>query len=239
MEIGGFVKNSFVDYPQKITCVVFTIGCNMNCWYCHNKHLLSEEAKNKVDEKEIFNFLQTHKTFLDAVTISGGEPTLQKDLPNFIKKIKSLGYLIKLDTNGTNYEMLKALIDDNLLNYVAMDIKAPLDNYNLVTSSYNITRIKKSVALLKQNKVNYEFRTTISPNLTLKDIEKIAKDINGAETYCLQQYKKPEHIVNTGKELINLKQCNVLNFEPVSENFVLQCREIASKYVKKVLVKGL
>ncbi len=224
MKIGGLVKNSFVDYPEKISCVIFTTGCNMNCWYCHNKHLLAKEIK-LLSEQEIFLFLQEHKPFLDAVTISGGEPTLQEDLPIFIKKIKDMGYLVKLDTNGTNYKMLKNLIDDNLLNYVAMDIKAPLDKYSLITKTFNIGEIKKSIELLKQNKVTYEFRTTLPSNLTMLDIQNIAKEINGAENYSLQKLRQP----NLEEEKLNCE----------AEKMLLKAKEIASKYVKNVVIKGL
>ena len=173
MKIGGFVKNSFVDYPGLICSVIFTVGCNLRCWYCHNSHLFDDRQK-LVREQEIFDFLSSHKGFIDAVVISGGEPTLQGDLIEFIKAIKKLGYKVKLDTNGTNFEVLRALIEGKLVDYVAMDIKAPLEDYiKIVGVDCNLEDVKKSVGLLLEGQVESEFRTTFSPDLNLEDIEKI------------------------------------------------------------------
>ena len=148
MKIGGFVKNSFVDYPGKIACTIFTVGCNMRCWYCHNSHLFNKQ-KNLISEEEIFEFLQTHKDFLDGVVISGGEPTLQPDLIDFIKKIKFFGNDVKLDTNGTNFDVLDHLIKEKLVDYVAMDIKAPIEDYEKITLvKNNIENINNSIDLL-------------------------------------------------------------------------------------------
>ncbi len=261
MNIGGIVKNSFVDYPQKISCVIFTIGCNMNCWYCHNKHLLHNDCK-KLDEQEIFNFLKEHKTFLDGVVISGGEPTLQSDLEDFIIKIKKLGYLVKLDTNGTNYKLLKKLIDNKYIDYVAMDIKAPLENYSLITSTKKLDDIKSSIELLKQNCIDYEFRTTFSPDLTVSDIAKIAKGILGAKSYSIQKYEIPESVMGQDylegykKEKIEeIKLCSIIkntntiknlsdynskyNLKPLDENEFFKAKKEALKYVNKVIIKGL
>ena len=244
MNIGGIVKNSFVDYPEKIACVIFTTGCNMNCWYCHNKHLLNGNP-SKLDENEILNFLQEHKTFLDAVVISGGEPTLQPDLQDFIKKIKGMGYLIKLDTNGTNYTELKNLIENNLIDYVAMDIKAPIDKYSLITSCYDIQSIKRSILLLKQGKIKYEFRTTFSPDLTLDDFLSIAKELKGAENYSIQQYKIPKYLESKGAKQNNISNKNIeidsdkLNLKPVDDSFLINAKHIAQSYIKNVIVKGL
>lgn len=228
MNIGGLVKNSFVDYPKKICCVIFTNGCNMNCWYCHNNHLINNKTP-KISEQEIFNFLKSHKPFLDAVTISGGEPTLQPDLASFIKKIKDMGFLIKLDTNGTNFEILKNLIESNLLDYVSMDVKAPINKYNLISSKVNIDDIKKSIEFLKQGKVDYEFRTTLCPSLTKQDILDIAKLLQGAKNYSLQQYKVPEHIK---KDESNLNQIKF------SESEVLQIKKHIEGLINSVTLKG-
>lgn len=263
MDIGGLVKNSFVDYPNKMCCVVFTTNCNMNCWYCHNKHLLNGKTE-KISDNEIFAFLDTHKQFLDAVTISGGEPTLQKDLIPFIKKVKEMGFLIKLDTNGTNYEILKFLVDNKYLDYVAMDIKAPLHKYNEVTNitKNQIDEIKKSIKFLMQNKVNYEFRTTICPNLTLKDIETICKTIKGAKNYSLQKYRSIKKESSTSpifynvlidpcftysKKSIKYKKCHLkpvynkvkFNQMRLAELKLIKAKEIAIKYANNVVIKGL
>lgn len=225
MLIGGFVKNSFVDYPQKIACTIFTVGCNMRCWYCHNSHLF-DKTKNLIPESEIVDFLVTHKGFLDGVCISGGEPTLQPDLVEFIKKVKSLGYLVKLDTNGTNFEVLQNLVESKLVDYVAMDIKAPLNKYKEITQvNSNMQSINSSIEYLLQNHVDYEFRTTFSPDLTLDDLEEICKTINGAKCYSIQKYNTVEY------NKINMLPRKIEDFE--------SAKTIALKYVKKVNIKGV
>lgn len=194
MEISGLIKNSFVDYPKNIACVVFTAGCNMNCWYCHNHNLISE-TKGVISEDYVFNLLEERKKFLDGVVITGGEPTLQPDLKQFIKKVKEIGLKVKLDTNGTNLKMVKELVEENLLDYIAMDVKAPLKKYSVITTVPNITEIKDSIEYIKTCGVDYEFRTTFSPNLTTDDIKELVSDIGYVKNYALQQYKKPEHIL--------------------------------------------
>ena len=225
MKIGGFVKNSFVDYPGKIACTIFTIGCNMRCWYCHNSHLFNKQ-KNLINEEEIFEFLNSHKGFLDGVVISGGEPTLQPYLVEFIKKIKSFGYEVKLDTNGTNFEILELLIQKKLVDYVAMDIKAPLEDYSKVTMVKNdMESINSSIDLLLKNMVDYEFRTTFSPDLSVEDIEKICIRIRGAKNYSIQKYNTVEY--------------NKVNMIPRQKADHFKAEEIAKKYIKNVIVKGV
>ncbi len=194
MEISGLIKNSFVDYPKNIACVVFTAGCNMNCWYCHNHDLISE-TKGEIDEEYVFSLLEERKRFLDGVVITGGEPTLQPDLTEFIKKVKAIGLNVKLDTNGTNLSVVKNLVNAGLLDYIAMDVKAPLSKYSVITSVPNIQEIKDSIEYIKNCGVDYEFRTTFAPNLTSDDIKQLVKDIGFVKNYALQQYRKPEHIV--------------------------------------------
>ena len=131
MKFAGFLKNSFVDYPKEIAAVVFTLGCNFNCWYCHNRGIIDKEKYNKplIDESEVLDFLQSRKGFIDGLVISGGEPTLYgEELKEFIKKVKNLGLKVKLDTNGTNPNFVKNLIDEKLIDFVAMDVKLFLKN---------------------------------------------------------------------------------------------------------------
>ena len=225
MKIGGFVKNSFVDYPGKIACTIFTVGCNMRCWYCHNSHLFNKQEK-LVDERQVLEFLKSHQGFLDGVVVSGGEPTLQPDLIDFIKKIKSFGYDVKLDTNGTNFDVLEHLVNEKLVDYVAMDIKAPLESYKKVTQvKSNMDSINSSIDLLLKGEVDYEFRTTFSPDLSLDDIEKICKRINGAKNYSIQKYNTVEY--------------NKINMIPRERQDHFKAEEIAKKYVKNVVVKGV
>lgn len=194
MEISGLIKNSFVDYPKNIACVVFTAGCNMNCWYCHNHDLISE-TKGVISEDYVLNLLDERKKFLDGVVITGGEPTMQPDLKNFIMEVKAIGLKVKLDTNGTNLAVLKDLVESGLIDYVAMDVKAPLNKYNIITSVPNINEIKESIEYIKSCGVDYEFRTTFAPNLSMDDIRQLIKDVGFVKNYALQQYRKPEHIL--------------------------------------------
>jgi len=186
MLIGGLQKLTLIDYPGKIAATVFTVGCNFSCAFCHNPELVDPEKIKKqpiISEKEFFEFLTNRKGMLEGVCITGGEPTLHKDLPEFIKKIKKLGFSIKLDTNGSNPEMLKKLIDNNLIDYLAMDIKGPLQIP------------KKSVELIKNSGIDYEFRTTVVPILhTKEDIIQIAKEISPAKKFFLQQFRPGKNL---------------------------------------------
>lgn len=191
MNIGGFQKFSMIDYPGKLTAIIFTSACNFRCGYCHNPELVLPEKFNpSLDENEILKFLKTRIGKLDAVSITGGEPTLQKDLLEFIKKVKDLGFLVKLDTNGTNPDMLKKLLDKKLLDFIAMDIKAPLDKYSdIVKVSVDLDKIKESIKLIMNSDLEYEFRTTIvRSQLSRADILEMANTIKGAKSYVLQKF---------------------------------------------------
>ena len=191
MQIHNYIKTSMIDYPGKLSCVVFTQGCMWKCWYCQNAELLSI-GKGQVDEQEVLDFLKTRRGQLDGVVLCGGEPTLQKDLAEFAKKIKDLGFLVKLDTNGTNPIMLKKLLEQNLIDYVAMDIKTNIERYQEVTCvPTNIEAIKECIDILKNSKIDYEFRTTAIPSLSQDDIVNIAKMLQGARHYYLQTYIRP------------------------------------------------
>jgi len=201
MKILGLQKQSLIEYPGKVSAVIFLGGCNLRCSFCYVLHLVLPELIEKqkeIPQSKVFSFLRERKNFLDAVAVSGGEPTLNKDLPDFIEKIKKLGYLVELETNGTNPKMLKFLIDKKLVDYVAMDIKHRLSDfkkYKEITGGV-LTRemfenIKKSVKILLSGKVNYEFRTTIMKEFHKKeDILEICKEISKAKIYYLQNYQK-------------------------------------------------
>ena len=188
MKIAGFVKNSFVDFPNKISSVIFTKGCNFNCWYCHNKHIIGNETQQLIDEKEVFEFLNKRKNLIDAVVISGGEPTLQIDLKDFIIKIKKMGFCVKLDTNGSNPHIVEDLLNCNLLDYIAMDIKTSLQNYDKVCGiKVNIENIKKTIEIIMNSNIDYEFRTTIAPEIQQEDIDDILQIIKNSKNYYLQK----------------------------------------------------
>lgn len=187
--ISGFQKSTLIDFPDKIACIIFTNGCNFRCGYCHNPELFNQREPI-LEVSAFFDFLKTRINKLDGVVITGGEPTLQKDLETFIEQIKSLNFAVKLDTNGSNPELLENLLKNNLLDYVAMDIKAPLEKYNEITNSnVNIDKIKTSINLLLNSNINYEFRTTVvKSQLEKSDILKIGELIKGAKNYYLQEF---------------------------------------------------
>lgn len=190
MLIAGFNKTSFVDYPGVISSVVFTPYCNMNCWYCHNRHILADNGLNLVEQEDVLDYLEKRAGQVKGVVVTGGEPTLQPDLIFFISQVKELGLLVKLDTNGTNPHILKKLMDRKLIDYAAMDIKAPLNKYSETAgTSVDIEKIRESISLLMNSPMPYEFRTTFAPTLTQEDILEIADDIQGARVYYLQQYR--------------------------------------------------
>lgn len=186
--IGGIQKTSLLDYPDKISAIVFTQGCNFNCGYCHNPELLNSK-KDICSTDVFFEFLEKRKGKLDGVVITGGEATLQLDLLEFIKKIKELGFLVKLDTNGYKPDVLEEAL--TLVDYVAMDIKAPLEKYSQITNvNVDTTKIKKSIELIMQSGIDYEFRTTVlKSQLIFEDFEKIANLIKGAKKYYLQRFE--------------------------------------------------
>ena len=186
--IGGLQKTSLLDFPKKIAAIVFTQGCNFRCGYCHNAELLDFSADAKVKEDEFFDFLKTRKGKLDGVVITGGEPTVQSGLKDFVLKIKDLGFEVKLDTNGTNPKVLNEL--NGLIDYIAMDIKAPFSKYEMITGvRVNIGNIKESIDFIMSSDIDYEFRTTVvKSQLEFGDFEEIGKQIKGAKKYYLQKF---------------------------------------------------
>lgn len=190
MLIAGFQMMSMMDYPKQPCCVIFTPYCNMNCTYCHNYHILGKDAP-LIEEEEVFAFLRKRKGMLKAVTVSGGEPTLQPNLIPFIRDVKAEGYLVKLDTNGSRPDVLSELLKANLLDYVAMDIKTSAEQYPAVTrSKVAVSDVQKSILLLRNLGIAHEFRTTFAPEISREDILAATDLIAGCESYYLQQYRK-------------------------------------------------
>ena len=233
MILGGLQKLTLIDYPGRLAATVFLTGCNFRCPWCYSSELvLPEKIRNhpKISEKEFFDFLKERKGLLEAVVVCGGEPTIYKELPGFIKKIKKLGYLIKLDTNGSNPEVLKNLINKKLIDYVAMDIKAPLKNqrprtkkqkYDKVTGVRTVlSKIKKSIEVIKNSGIDYEFRTTVVPVLHKKeDILQIAREISPAKKYYLQNFR-PEKTINPKFEKI----------KPYPQEYLLEIQKAISPF---------
>ncbi|MBO7156006.1 MAG: anaerobic ribonucleoside-triphosphate reductase activating protein [Clostridia bacterium] len=192
MIIKGIQKLTLLDYPQKVACTLFTAGCNFRCPFCHNASLVKGDDGAVLNETEVLKYLKLRQGILDAVCITGGEPTLQSDLKEFILKVKELGYCVKLDTNGYKPEVLKELVNEGLLDYVAMDIKNSKEGYARTAGLQNIdiNKIEESVDFLMQGNVDYEFRTTVVEELhSESDFFAIAEWLKNAKKYYLQSFK--------------------------------------------------
>ena len=191
-----------VDFDGKIACTVFTGGCNFRCPFCHNGALVVGNVKaEQIDENEVFDYLEKRKGLVDAVCVTGGEPTLQSDLKDFLRKVRDMGYLTKLDTNGLRPDVLKDVLKEKLVDYVAMDVKNSLQKYAVTVGleSVDTSKIKESIDTLLSSDVEYEFRTTLIKEFhTAEDIEKIADTINGAQRYFMQKYKDNEECISHG-----------------------------------------
>lgn len=201
MTIGGLQKITLIDFPGKIACTVFFLGCNFRCPWCHNPELVLPEKfdkKAEILEKDFFDFLEQRKGLLEAVVLCGGEPTIFIDLPKFCEKIKKQGFLIKLDTNGSNPDMLKNLLAHNLIDYIAMDIKAPFAKYEMAAGvKVDLGKIRESIKIIKDSGIDHEFRTTIIPEIhTKQDIIQIAKEISPAKKYYLQNFQAKNKTIN-------------------------------------------
>jgi len=200
MVIGGIQRFSLIDYPGRIACVIFTQGCNFRCPYCYNRSLVLPRFYGEpLPEEEVLSFLKTRRGLVEAVVVSGGEPTVQEDLPEFLGKLREMGFLLKLDTNGTHPETVKELIISGIIDYVAMDVKAPLARYReVVREEVNLQNIVLSTTLLLSSGVDYEFRTTLVRELiSEKDILRIAETlIRGAKRYALQRFVATDTLVD-------------------------------------------
>lgn len=188
MKIGGLLKFSMIDFPGYISAIVFTQGCNIRCKYCHNPELLSVSASTSYEEEEILYYLEKRKKCLEGLVITGGEPTLQPDLKDFIIKVRSFGYKIKLDTNGTNPQMVRELINEHLVDFIAMDIKAPFEKYHLVCGPVNTDKVKETMSLIINSGIAYQFRTTYYKEvLNDADIETIKSMCPDVSKFKLQE----------------------------------------------------
>lgn len=254
MLIGGLEKLSLIDYPGYLSAVVFVKGCNFGCKFCYNpmlvlpygkikdiergreeghSHQVKEEDYPLFDEGDLFQFLEKRVGKLEAVVITGGEPTIYDDLPQFIKKIKKLGFLVKLDTNGTNPEMLERLTDGELgelVDYIAMDLKADRENYEKVVGvKVDFGKIAKSVKIIMEGGLPYEFRTTCVPGfLDVSMLENMGEIISGADKWYLQKFKSDTGLVDK----------NLMNQEPFSDEEMKKFAQIGKKYVKDCQVRG-
>ncbi len=202
MVISGLQKLTLLDYPGHTACTVFTPRCNWRCPFCHNAALvLRPQEQPPMDPEEFFAFLRKRKGLLDGVAVTGGEPTLYADLPDFLRRIKDMGFAVKLDTNGTHPAMLRAILDEGLADYVAMDVKAGRDNYPSVTGTIRpgLAAVEESAALLMEGRTDFEFRTTVVKELhSMADFDDIASWLAGEEKYFLQAFKDSGDVVAPG-----------------------------------------
>ena len=231
LKIVGFSKTSLLDWDGHVVATVYLQGCNWRCLYCHNPELVPlEPTYDELEFEQIAEYIRDNSDFLDGVAISGGEPTIHPDLPILIAKIRDLGMKVKLDTNGSNPEMLEDLLGSGMLDYVAMDIKAPLnEKYREITKvNVDLEAVKRSISLLMTSGVGHEFRTTVIPFLLEeKDIESIAAFIGGAQKYALHQFKN-EKTLEKKMELVS----------PYPEEKLRAMADISKRYVRKVVVRG-
>jgi pyruvate formate lyase activating enzyme len=232
LDIRGFIETSLVDWDGKIVCVVFLPGCNFRCRFCQNMGLIDHPEKYKqIPESRVLEYLDGHKDFIDGVCITGGEPTIHKDkgLTEFIKKLKKKKFLVKLDTNGSDPAYIKDLVHQKLVDYIAMDIKSPLEAYGKTANvKVDVNKIKESIDFLKSGEVESEFRTTIVPTLFgIEEIEDAAKLIAGAKKYALQQFE-PD----------NCDDIEMKKLKPADNDSISEMMDIAKRYVKNVVYRG-
>lgn len=232
MKVSGFYKTTLIDYPEKLASSIFLNGCNLRCPFCHNGDLVLPTANQSyIDLNYIFEVLKKRKNILEGVCISGGEPTIHHDLYQLCSLIKGLRYSIKLDTNGTNPDILRSLYNDGLIDYVAMDVKNSKEKYSITTGNSNmdLTKIESSIDWLLTSGINYEFRTTVVKELHNKeDFIKIGQWISGAKRYYLQNYRESDNVIQPG--FTSYTQDELLEFVHVLNPFVslVELREVDS-----------
>lgn len=230
MRIFGLQKLTLLDYPGKVACTVFTAGCNMRCPFCHNASLVTGAGLGfEIPENEFFSFLKKRQGIIEGVCITGGEPLLNNDLPEFMKNIKDLGYLIKLDTNGSYPEKLKGVIKTGLVDYVAMDIKSSEELYAKASGipDLNFADIKESIDFLLSDLVDYEFRTTVVRELhNVEVLRKTASLISGAKRYFLQKFIDSGDLIGSG-------------MSAYSDDEMRSLLNIAAPFVKTTALRGV
>lgn len=229
MVFGGFQKLTLLDYPGKVACTLFTKGCNFYCPFCHNALLVDTDGNEQsYCEEEVLSYLNKRQGILEGVCISGGEPLIHSSLREFIEKVKALGYCVKLDTNGSFPDRMIELVEDSLIDYVAMDIKNSFEKYTLTAGKtlLDLSNIKKSIDYLLQGNIDYEFRTTVTAEThTPQDIEKIARCIKGAKKYFLQNFVDSGNIIGE-------------NLHPVDEIILEKMEKEAKKSVPNAVIRG-
>jgi pyruvate formate lyase activating enzyme len=231
MQTKGLVKTSIVDYPGRVATVVFVGGCNFRCPYCYNADLvLRPESLPDIEVGEVLQFLAEREGFVDGVVITGGEPILQADLADFIREVKALGFAVKLDTNGYHPHTLQRLLREGLLDYVAMDVKGPLEKYPLVAGRrVDTKRIEDSIQLILSSGIEHEFRTTVVPGMVaVEDIDALAQLITGACRYFLQQFRPSSTLIP-----------QLTMRDPYPTPVLEEMADAARKWVDNVSIRGI
>ncbi len=229
MKISGLQKLTLLDYPGKTAATVFLSGCNLRCPFCHNSRLVENRGFDEISENDFFSYLEKRKGILDGVCVTGGEPLLNDGIEEFLLKIRSIGYFVKLDTNGTFPEKLESVLKNNLCDYVAMDIKNTPEKYAFTTGIENIdvSSVLKSVHILKNSQIDHEFRTTLVKEFhTTDDIEKIAMQLGNKEKYFLQKFVDSGELLTEG-------------LSPLSDEIMQNCLKSARKYVPFAQLRGM
>ncbi len=230
MKIFGLQKMTLLDFPGKVACTVFTGGCNMRCPFCHNASLVTAiDLSDVMEEEMLFRFLRNRKGLLDGVCITGGEPLLQPEIEDFVRRIREEGFAVKLDTNGSFPDKLSSLIDQGLLDYVAMDIKNSKEKYPMTVGvpAFDVLAVERSISVLLSGKVPCEFRTTVVDEFhTVEDIAEAARWIGGAENYYLQAFTDSGNLIGKG-------------MHPASRTVMQDMQAAARPYVKNVLLRGI
>lgn len=228
MKIYGIEKLSLVDFDGELTCTIFTAGCNLRCPYCHNSSLVIGKNIFEIPKKDIFDFLEKRKNVLTAICVSGGEPTLNSDLPEYLKELRQFNLKLKLDTNGTNPNLIRKILNEGLVDYIAMDIKSAPNGYvkNFGATKELVDNIKESVNILKQGKIPYEFRCTLCEETSNeKEIEQMGQWIAGANKFFFQNFE------DVGTNLIE-------NQHPVNQEKTQKYLKIMQRYVKNAKIRG-
>lgn len=231
MKLIGLQKMTVLDFPGRVACIVFTYGCNFRCPFCHNASLVLGDGKSDVTEEEFFEFLKKRQGLLDGVSITGGEPLLQHGIEDFLRKIKSLGYEVKVDTNGMYPEVLKKIVNGGLVDYVAMDIKNSPENYPITVGleKVDLDKIKESINfLINEANIEYEFRTTVVAEYHDEQVfDEIGKMIDGAENYYLQVFKDSGNLIGNNK------------MTPLPRDVMQRMCDRVKPYVKNVQLRGI
>lgn len=229
LPIAGIQRLSLVDYPGRLCSTIFTAGCNFRCPYCFNVEIVLEPNRlEKISEEEALELLRGRRGFIDGVCIGGGEPTIHRALPAFIRRVRLLGLKVKLDTNGSRPRMLRRLLEEELLDYVAMDVKAPLSRYReVICAEADVEAIRESIRILRRGRVDHEFRTTVVPGvLSIEDVREIARSLTGSKRYVLQQFKP-------GKTL----NPELRDLQPYPDEVLMRLRDEVAPYFSECRVR--